>query len=223
MNRKLCLLGNRFGKLTVKSEIINDSGQSKWLCKCDCGKEHAVLGWYLTGGTVKSCGCLVFKSKQPGTRYGKWKLIEYVGNEKWKCKCACGTVKIILTVSLNSGCSKSCGCSKSPKKEIYDERVKKRLKSRVKINENGCWEWQGGLNWFGYAITTYRKETGIFAHRLSYRLWKGKFEDKLLICHHCDNKKCINPDHLFVGTHQDNMTDMVLKRRKQKELQCLTN
>lgn len=91
------------------------------------------------------------------------------------------------------------------------EHLKKRLLARITKQDNGCWIWQGACR-SGYgAIRVGAKVCQ--THRLSYTLFKGNIPDGLLVCHTCDTKKCINPEHLFVGTHKDNMADCVNKGR----------
>jgi hypothetical protein len=75
-----------------------------------------------------------------------------------------------------------------------------------------CWEWTGTVISHGYGH--FKKKGKLYrAHRLSYTLFKGPIPDKLLVCHSCDNKKCVNPDHLWLGTSHDNVMDMVNKGR----------
>jgi hypothetical protein len=92
------------------------------------------------------------------------------------------------------------------------------IKTRTKINPvTGCWEWTGAKrNGYG-RLTTGSRTNGtrktVSAHRLSYQLFKGEIPRGYEICHKCDNPCCINPDHLFAGTRQDNVDDREQKGR----------
>lgn len=76
----------------------------------------------------------------------------------------------------------------------------------------GCWEWQGATDRDGYGIFTYAGETHR-AGRIALELDGRKPGSGEMACHHCDNPRCVRPDHLFVGSNQDNMQDMVRKGR----------
>ena len=83
-----------------------------------------------------------------------------------------------------------------------------RFMSKVKISR-GCWEWQGTmLDGYGVARVDGRR---VGAHRVAYTLMVGDIGPGLFVCHHCDNKRCVRPDHLFVGTVQDNVNDYISK------------
>lgn len=83
---------------------------------------------------------------------------------------------------------------------------------------DGCWLWTGALNDAGYGMISDRAgtvsgSTAKRAHRMSYELHKGPIPDGLHLLHSCDVRKCVNPDHLSVGTNQDNIADRVSKGR----------
>lgn len=84
-----------------------------------------------------------------------------------------------------------------------------------KKSPDECWEWTASTNEKGYGIIGRgrRGEGTVKAHRLSYELANGKIDDNMVICHSCDNPKCVNPNHLFLGTNGDNVADMVNKNR----------
>jgi hypothetical protein len=77
---------------------------------------------------------------------------------------------------------------------------------------SGCWLWLGMVYTTGYGGVVHQGITKL-AHRASYEAFHGVIPRKMLICHHCDNPSCVNPDHLFLGTEQDNADDMVKKKR----------
>lgn len=81
----------------------------------------------------------------------------------------------------------------------------------------GCWIWAGAQDYDGYGIcsTHYiNQKKYTRAHRASFAIHKGNFDSKLLVCHTCDNPNCVNPDHLFLGTHLDNIRDCKRKNRR---------
>lgn len=88
-------------------------------------------------------------------------------------------------------------------------------------NERGCMEWSGYLLPSGYGRIKI-DGTSYLAHRLAWELRNGAIPDTrghhgtLSVCHRCDNPKCCNPAHLFLGTHRDNMADMRSKGRGNK-------
>ena len=76
-----------------------------------------------------------------------------------------------------------------------------------------CWNWKAGIrgeNGYGCFKVNGKNEN---SHRVSWRITFGEIPEGLLVCHHCDNRLCVRPEHLFLGTYKDNMQDCSLKGR----------
>lgn len=78
---------------------------------------------------------------------------------------------------------------------------------------NDCWEWQAAKFPNGYGSFRVNSTRTSVAHRIAFLLHTGNLSDDKIICHTCDNPSCVNPNHLFEGTHSDNANDMVSKGR----------
>lgn len=99
-----------------------------------------------------------------------------------------------------------------------DISIKEHILQKIEmIPECGCWIWMGSKDKDGYGLISINSKY-IGAHRVSWKLHFGPIPNNLFVCHHCDTPSCVNPYHLFLGTHQDNMKDAGRKHRL-----CLDN
>lgn len=90
--------------------------------------------------------------------------------------------------------------------------IEERFWKKVEIgNEDECWNWVGAIDTPKYGAFKYNGKK-VNSHRMAWFLTYGEFPE-LLVLHSCDNRKCCNPKHLFLGTHKDNVQDMISKNR----------
>lgn len=135
-----------------------------------------------------------------------------------KFLCHCGKEFIAVLEYVKFGKRKSCGCLKknnsfTPMPE-YDDTVIKTFWSRAELtaNPDKCWNWTNGKDRDGYGSFNIGYDN-LRAHRFAYYLHNKVDPKELQVCHTCDNPSCVNPNHLFLGTTQDNTKDRDLKGR----------
>jgi hypothetical protein len=97
----------------------------------------------------------------------------------------------------------------------FPNTQKNRFYSKVTIpqTEDGCMIWNLAKNRQGYGVMVHEVSKTMLAHRYSYELFVGEIPDGMCVLHKCDNPLCVRPDHLFLGSHSDNMQDMFSKGR----------
>lgn len=93
--------------------------------------------------------------------------------------------------------------------------IEERFMKFIDKSENGCWIWNGHLSEKGYGKFNIKSKQRI-AHRVSYELFNGELKEGFFVCHQCDNPSCVNPEHLFLGTPENNVQDMLNKNRQAK-------
>lgn len=97
------------------------------------------------------------------------------------------------------------------KEKFKDVKILDRFFAKISIYPDSCWIWNNTPDKYGH-FNLKGCRTGK-AHRISWEYFRDKIPKGFFVCHKCDVKGCVNPDHLFIGTQEDNMDDMVRKRK----------
>lgn len=96
---------------------------------------------------------------------------------------------------------------------MYTEKDKHRFHTKYSKLPSGCWEWQAAKMKGTHPYGFFGHQGMKMAHRVSYEIHKGTIPTGLEVLHSCDNPSCVNPDHLSVGTHKQNMADAAARGR----------
>lgn len=157
-----------------------------------------------------------------GQRFSRLVALKYLGSSKWECICDCGKTHIADAFHLRSKAIQSCGCLGIERRLAAQRASLKTLEERFweKVEklegDNACWVWTSNINRTGYGQIGQGGQGGktLSAHRLSYEWHFGKIPEGLSVLHRCDNRRCVNPEHLFIGTAIDNVRDCIAKGRR---------
>lgn len=216
----LDLTGKIFGRLTVIKRHFSERIKTYWECKCECGNISLSSTNDLRCGDKKSCGCLrkdLLRVELTGQKFGKLTVIQIgkkrgnSSSEFWDCKCECGNPHTISSQHLREGAISSCGCM--TEEDIQDvEKFRNEFFNNVEKTST-CWNWKGRQS-RGYGLFNAGKL--IKSHRFSYILHNGIIPNGKIICHICDNPKCVNPEHLYAGTYKNNAQDRQLRGRSNR-------
>lgn len=151
-----------------------------------------------------------------GRTFGRWIVLSKAKGSTtkksvWLCRCSCGNTKVLHRHNLVRGRTLSCGCAQHRTEQ-------QRFWEKVSVGSpDDCWPWLGAISngygrLFRYTKSSGKVHTGT-ASRIAYELNCGEIPEGLRVLHSCDNPICVNPRHLHLGTHAENMHEASIRNR----------
>lgn len=204
--------------MTQRGKIARwvEENQGKHYCRCGCGLVIVITRNHWGNGIP------AYVNGHNGRRRQRKNRALYPGDlESWikeeqgnhVCHCGCGEIIVITKNHYSNGIPRYIN-GHQIRCRTYPEEEKRFWTKVSKRGDQQCWNWIASLDTEGYGnFKSKNKKANNKAHRMSYLLHFGDISKGLHVLHKCDNPRCVNPSHLFLGTHQDNMRDMVEKGR----------
>lgn len=125
--------------------------------------------------------------------------------------CACGCGQTLPIARYPSQQAKYIRGHR-PNANVQRDRIIQRFWARVEKSLDGCWLWTGSVRHFGHGHLNVNRQR-VLAHRFSWELAHGEIPSGTQVNHHCDNPRCVRPDHLYLGTQAENIRDMFIRHR----------
>lgn len=217
------VFGHQFGRV-----VQTTTGNTTGLCLCGCGQPTPIAkGTNKKRGWVKGQHLDYILNHYKKTRaplpiypegvYAPWVAQHGLQHPYGKCQCGCGQDAYIANQDRpKRGWLKGAPVRFAGGHNMRKADIDQFWQSVPERDPNKCWIWQGPMHPTGYGRAHWQGKV-IVASRVSYMIHYGPIPKGLLVCHNCpdgDDSRCVNPTHLFAGTQNDNMQDMITKGRK---------
>lgn len=172
------LSGQQFGELTVMNQLgVDDTGDTMWLCRCDCGNVIIVPEMRLVSHKIKHCSASIHHKHSiqlAGKRFGRLTVLREAaepsknGNVRWICRCDCGNYTEVDGYNLRQGVTRSCGCLR---REISKETLKDNPAFMAHMGDNNSLKDENGV-YISSLHRSKRNQSGVVGVSYDKRLHK---------------------------------------------------